>query len=78
MKKGQLPEGWVVVRDSVWIRGRLIARTTVYRCEREGLAVRRGGGRKWILIHNFHDTGHRFKTAREAVEHAQDVIFHGH
>jgi hypothetical protein len=72
-----LPHGWQVRRDSTWGRGgHLLGRHTVYSFPAEGLEVRRAG-RRWMLTHNFHDTGHRFKTARLAIEHADDARIHG-
>ena len=77
MNKGHLPAGWKARRDAVRSVGRL-SFTTVYLHEGEGLAVKRAGRRGWMLIHYYHDTGHRFKTARAAIEHAEDARIHGH
>ncbi len=76
----KLPDGWEVRRDSIWAPGgRLLGRTTRYLHKKELLEVRRrhgGSGGHWLLIHQGNVTGHTFKTAKEAVEHAEDVIHH--
>lgn len=72
-----LPSGWTVKRHSTWLHRRLTSRSTIYHYEREGLTIKKAG-RSWMLVHNYHDTGHRFKTAMEAIEHAEDARIHGH
>lgn len=71
-----LPAGWTVKRYSTWFDRRLVSRATVYLFECDRLEVRRRGNR-WILIHDGRDTGHRFKTAADAIEHADDARIHG-
>lgn len=70
-----LPDGWTVVRHSHWDGPHLASRVTFYFHKREGLTVRKRG-RLWRLLHHERESGLTFKTAWEAIEHAQDVIMH--
>ena len=73
-----LPSGWTVRRYSTWHHRRLTSRSTVYRFERDDLEVRRKDGKHWVLLHQGKDTGNRFTTAKDAIEHADDARIHGH
>jgi hypothetical protein len=69
MKLPPPPPGWTLLRFP-----------TVFRCESEGLEIRRArsGKNRWTLLHNGKDTLHQFKTVAEAIEYAEDVRAHGH
>lgn len=65
----QLPKGWTKKR--MWIIH------NSYACDREGLKIELRDSH-WVLFHNSRDTGNRFKTLKDALEHAEDVRAHGH
>jgi hypothetical protein len=57
-----LPEGWAMLPES-------------YFHDREKLNVHMVDG-KWRLFHWGQDTGHAFDTLAEAIDYAEDVIYH--
>jgi len=76
----KLPRGWTGKVYSTWLNGSRVS-SRVYRHAGEQLEVKRDyfpcfRVPQWKLEHNGKDTGHVFATATEAIEHAEDVIYH--
>lgn len=70
-----LPKGWGGDYTRVPAGG-----YCVYSNPGEQLVVQKSvvGGGGWFLLHYGANTGHRFDSAQEAIEHAHDAIMHGH
>lgn len=61
--KADLPEGWIQFR---------LDGSTQYKNTAEALTVRKFATR-WMVIHHYRDTGKRFMSAQQAIEHAEQL-----